>query len=98
MTCHVLLLLHCNTSEHLFIVLPMQKYALLSLGEGQESRRNKRYVKLLQSKGPESQLILVMDNFHCTCYCWSSEPKGKEKNDFHNIHQYCNVVLEFFYE
>ena len=26
-----------------------------------------------------------MDNFHCACYCWSSEPKGKEKNDFDNI-------------
>ena len=38
-----------------------------------------------KSKGPESQLILVMDNFHCACYCWSSEPKGKEKNDFDDI-------------
>ena len=35
-----------------------------------------------ESKGPKSQLILVMVNFHCVCYCWSSEPKGKEKNDF----------------
>ena len=25
MTCHVLLVLHCDTSEHLFTVLPMQK-------------------------------------------------------------------------
>ena len=33
---------------------------------------------LALSKGPESQLILVMDNFHCTCYYWSSEPKEKK--------------------
>ena len=39
-----------------------------------------RFLEL--SKGPKSQLILVMDNFHCACYCWSSEPTGKEKNDF----------------
>ena len=44
-----------------------------------------RIVTVVQSKGPNSQLILVMDNFHCTCYCWSSEPNGKEKNDFGNI-------------
>ena len=43
------------------------------------------HAQLIVSMGPESQLILVTDNFHCTCYCWSSEPKGKEKNDFHNI-------------
>ena len=24
-------------------------------------------------------------NFHSACYYWSSEPKGKEKNDFDNI-------------
>ena len=29
-----------------------------------------------KSKGPESQLILVMDNF---------QTKGKDKNDFDNI-------------
>ena len=40
---------------------------------------------MTKSKGAESQLILVMDNFHCACYWWSSEPKGKEKNDFDNI-------------
>ena len=49
-----------------------------------------------ESKGPESQLILVMDNFYCACYCWSSEPKGKEKNDFDN--NYCNGVVVFSYE
>ena len=38
-----------------------------------------------KSKGPESQLILVLDNLHCTCYYWSSESKGKENNDFENI-------------
>ena len=40
---------------------------------------------MFESKGPESQLNLVMDNFHCACYYWSSEPKGKENNDFDNI-------------
>ena len=47
-----------------------------------------------KSKCPESQLILVMDNFHCACYYWSSEPKGKENNDFDNI---VNGYL-YFYE
>ena len=26
-----------------------------------------------------------MDNFYCARYYWSSEPKGKEDNDFDNI-------------
>ena len=52
-----------------------------------------------QSKGPESQLILVMDNFNCTCYCWSSEPEGKEKNDFHNIEMgYWNFFMNEDYD
>ena len=36
---------------------------------------------LTKSKGSESQLIhvMVMDNYYCTCYCWLSEAKGKEK-------------------
>ena len=35
---------------------------------------------LLKSKGPESQLILLIDNFHCAClYYRSSESKGERK-------------------
>ena len=36
-----------------------------------------------------------MDNFYCACYYWSSEPKGKENNDFDNI---VNGYRYFFYE
>ena len=40
-----------------------------------------------------------MDNFHCTCYCWSSVPKGKEKNDFRNIKMgYWNFFMNEDYD
>ena len=40
-----------------------------------------------------------MENFHCACYCWSSEPKGKEKNDFDKIVMgYWNVFMNEDYD
>ena len=61
-----------------------QSYAYKQTRQVQQEEIN--YFKMncqIESKGPKSQLILVMDNFHCACYCRSSvKPKGKEKNDF----------------
>lgn len=49
-----------------------------------QSNLPRKGISAVESKDLESQLILVMDNFHCPCHCWSSESKGKGKNDFDN--------------
>ena len=51
MTCHVLLVLCCNTSEHLFIVLLVQEIRLaLGVGVGEGNACNKLFLKLLHNE------------------------------------------------
>ena len=72
-------------------------YRYLELKEMQIRTRRAKHHEL-ESKGSESQLIHVMDNFYCICYCWSWELFGVTSHSEANFLAYVpSCEAPFFY-